>query len=158
MRRKQTTFQRSCGNVFADLELPDADALSTKARLGMVIAEIVEAGKLTQKEVAKKLEIAQPKVSALLNHKLAGFSVERLMSFVTALGYDVEIYTHQPGRVEKPGRIDVLPKGRSFSASVAHSDPPPEPASSWLRFPPGKYAAAMGIALSSPCRSLPRLG
>ena len=33
----------------------------------------------------------QPKVSALVYYQLAGFSVERLMEFIVALGCDVEI-------------------------------------------------------------------
>lgn len=37
------------------------------------------------------LGINQPKVSALVNYKLEGFSVERLMRFLLKLGHDVEI-------------------------------------------------------------------
>jgi len=39
----------------------------------------------------KLLGIPQPKVSALKNYHLDQFSVERLMVFLTALNYDVEI-------------------------------------------------------------------
>jgi predicted XRE-type DNA-binding protein len=81
----------SSGNVFADMGLPDADELDTKVRLGAAICRIVERRKLTQVEVAAALGINQPKVSALLHYKLEGFSVERLMRFLTALGHDVEI-------------------------------------------------------------------
>ena len=48
----------------------------------------------------------QPKVSALKNYKLDGFSVERLLGFVTALNCDVEIVI-RPRRVRKAGRITV---------------------------------------------------
>ena len=41
--------------------------------------------------ITNTLGIIQPKVSALLHYKLEGFSVERLMRFLTALGHDVEI-------------------------------------------------------------------
>jgi len=81
----------SSGNVFADMGLPDAVELDTKARLGAAICRIVERRKLTQIEVAACLGINQPKVSALLHYKLEGFSVERLLRFLTALGHDVEI-------------------------------------------------------------------
>jgi len=81
----------SSGNVFADMGLPDADELDTKVRLGAAICRIVERRKLAQIEVAAALGINQPKVSALLHYKLEGFSVERLMRFLTALGHDVEI-------------------------------------------------------------------
>jgi len=83
---------RSSGNVFADMGLPDAAELQTKARLCAAITQIVVREKMTQAEVAEKLGINQPKVSALLNYKLEGFSVERLMHFLVFLGLDVEIH------------------------------------------------------------------
>ncbi len=81
----------SSGNVFADMGLPDADELDTKVRLAATIIRIVERRDLTQAQVSEALDINQPKVSALLHYKLEGFSVERLMRFLTALGQDVEI-------------------------------------------------------------------
>ncbi len=82
---------RSSGNVFADLGLPDAVELDTKARLCAALNRIVERKRLTQAVVAAALGINQPKVSALLHYKLEGFSVERLMHFLVALGQDVQI-------------------------------------------------------------------
>lgn len=95
----------SSGNVFADMGLPDAAELDTKARLGAAINRIVERRGLSQAEIAATLEINQPKVSALLHYKLEGFSVERLMRFLVALGQDVEIV--------------VKAKPRSRSARIA---------------------------------------
>jgi predicted XRE-type DNA-binding protein len=82
---------RGSGNVFADLGLRDAAELHTKARLCAALNRIVERQQLTQSEIASVLGINQPKVSALLHYKLEGFSVERLMHFLVALGHDVEI-------------------------------------------------------------------
>jgi len=82
---------RSSGNVFADMRLPNAAELDTKARLGAALNLTVKRQRLTQAQVATALGINQPKVSALLNYKLEGFSVERLMYFLVALGQDVEI-------------------------------------------------------------------
>ncbi|MGD0345793.1 MAG: helix-turn-helix transcriptional regulator [Terracidiphilus sp.] len=90
-KRSREQIIPSSGNVFADMGLPDADELDTKVRLGAAICRIVERRKLAQIEVAAALGINQPKVSALLHYKLEGFSVERLMRFLTALGHDVEI-------------------------------------------------------------------
>ena len=104
-RVKTDRVIRSSGNVFADLRLPDAVELQTKARLCAAINRIVERQRLTQSEVATELGINQPKVSALLNYKLEGFSVERLMHFLVALGHDVEIL--------------VKPKPSSRSARIA---------------------------------------
>jgi len=82
---------KSSGNVFADMGLPDAAELDTKARHCAALNLIIEHQRLTQAEVATTLGINQPKVSALLHYKLEGYSVERLMHFLVALGQDVEI-------------------------------------------------------------------
>jgi predicted XRE-type DNA-binding protein len=96
----------SSRNVFADMNLPDAVELDTKARLGAAICRIVERRRLTQAEVAAALAINQPKVSALLNYKLEGFSVERLMRFLAVVGQDVEIVTKARPR-SRPARLAV---------------------------------------------------
>jgi predicted XRE-type DNA-binding protein len=90
----------SSGNVFADMGLPDAVELDTKARLGAALCRIVERRRLTQAQVAAALSVNQPKVSALLHYKLEGFSVERLMRFLVVLGQDIEIVirTKPPSR------------------------------------------------------------
>lgn len=83
--------QSSSGNVFADLGLANSDELLIKAELVRQISNLIDAKNLTQTEAAKLLGIDQPKVSALLNGKLSGFSTERLFRFLNALGSDVEI-------------------------------------------------------------------
>jgi len=96
----------SSRNIFADMNLPDAAELDTRARLGAAICRIVERRRHTQAEVAAALAINQPKVSALLNYKLEGFSVERLMRFLVVLGQDVEIVTKARPR-SRPARLAV---------------------------------------------------
>jgi predicted XRE-type DNA-binding protein len=86
----------SSGNVFADLELPDAAELDTKVRLAVAINRLLSTRRLTQAEAAAALSINQPKVSALKHYKLEGYSVERLMGFLTALGSDIEIRIRPP--------------------------------------------------------------
>ena len=98
----------SSGNVFADLGLPDAAELDTKVRLVVAINQSLAARKLTQASAAALLGVNQPKVSALKNFRIDGFSVERLMTFLTALGSDIEIRIKTPRRAtSKPGRILV---------------------------------------------------
>ena len=46
---------------------------------------------LTQAAAAEVLEVDQPKVSALMRGRLAGFSLDRLVRFLVLLGSDVEI-------------------------------------------------------------------
>ncbi len=82
---------QSSGNVFADLRLRNADEKQTKVRLAVAINRIIEQQHLSQTAAAGLLRINQPKISALANYRLDGFSMERLMNFLNALGRDVEI-------------------------------------------------------------------
>lgn len=100
-------IERTSGNVFADLGLPDAVELDTKVRLAVTINRKIEARRLTQTRVASVLGINQPKVSALKHYNLEGFSVERLIGFLTALGSDVEIRITARPRATTSGRIHV---------------------------------------------------
>src|SRR2546422_11511135 len=89
--KNKTNVVRSSGNVFADLGLPQADEKQAKVRLAVAINQIIADSNLSQTAAADRLEINQPKISALANYRLDGFSVERLMHFINALGRDVEI-------------------------------------------------------------------
>ena len=61
--------------------------------------------------VAAIMGIDQPKVSALLNGRLANFSSGSLMRFLAALGHDVDIIVRPtktgPQRIRR-GRIQAL--------------------------------------------------
>src|SRR5438132_857196 len=81
----------SSGNVFADLGLTNAAEKRTKVRLTVAINQVIEHRKLSQVSAARRLKVSQPKVSALANYQLEGFSVERLMNFLTALDRYAEI-------------------------------------------------------------------
>jgi predicted XRE-type DNA-binding protein len=104
---KTVEIVRGTGNVFADLGYPDAAERQTKLKLAYAINQIVAERRLTQAATAALLGINQPKVSALLNYKLAGFSVERLMTFLTALDRDVEIVIRKKPRSRPAARISV---------------------------------------------------
>jgi predicted XRE-type DNA-binding protein len=98
---------RSSGNVFADLGFADAGERQTKVRLAMAINDVLRRRGLSQGEAAELLGINQPKVSALSKYGLEGFSVERLMRFLTMLHQDVEIIIRNRARTRGPGRVIV---------------------------------------------------
>jgi len=106
-RIKKMDFEVSSGNVFADLGFPDAAELDIKVRLAVEIVRLIDARCLSQVAAAKVLKINQPKISALKHYKLDGFSVERLMSFLIALGQDVEIRIRPHGKSDPAPRIHV---------------------------------------------------
>src|SRR5215470_2906270 len=103
-----TAITRGTGNVFADLGYVDAEERQTKLRLAHAINGVIARRRLTQSAAAEKLAVNQPKVSALANYKLDGFSVERLMTFLTALDQDVEIVIKRKPRSRTTGRISVV--------------------------------------------------
>lgn len=108
-------MERSSGNVFTDLKLPDSAELDTKVRLGVEINRVLASRGLTQRDAARVLGINQPKVSSLKHYNLDGFSVERLMNFLTALGHDVEIRVKPRRAARALGRIIVAALGRIYS-------------------------------------------
>jgi predicted XRE-type DNA-binding protein len=99
--------EEGSGNVFADLGFPDSEERKTKVLLAIQIQRILEERRLTQAGAARILGVNQPKVSALVNGRLEGFSVERLMTFLTALGRDVQITVSPRRSVRAAGRIRV---------------------------------------------------
>ena len=105
--RNHEVVVRSSGNVFADLGLRDADEKQTKVRLAVAIKQIIQSRHLSQTSAAHLLDINQPKISALVNYRLNGFSVERLMHFLTALDRDVEIVIRKKPRSRRAARIVV---------------------------------------------------
>jgi predicted XRE-type DNA-binding protein len=103
----ETNITRATGNVFADLGLPDASERQTKTRLALAINRIIKDQGLKQIDTARLLGVPQPKVSALVNYRLDGFSVEKLMDYIVALGRDVEIIV-RPTRGNDAARVMVL--------------------------------------------------
>ena len=63
---KKKKIERGSGNVFADLEYPDAEAHLLKAELVTRIDQIIRQRGLKQVEAAKLLGLSQPDVSRLL--------------------------------------------------------------------------------------------
>ena len=79
------------GNVFADLDLPDAEKLKIKSGLVVEISKAIRRLKLTQKAAAQKMGIPQPKVSAMLHGDFSNLSERKLMDCLNRLGYDIKI-------------------------------------------------------------------
>jgi predicted XRE-type DNA-binding protein len=98
----------SSGNVFADLGFAEPEEELARAQLASRIQQIIKHRRLTQMAAAHLMGIDQPKVSALLNGRLANFSSARLMRLLTALGQDVEIVIKAKPRSRERGRIRVM--------------------------------------------------
>ncbi len=105
-RRKTITFEKSSGNVFADIGFAHPEREQLKAHLTLQIFRIIKNRGLTQVEAGALLGIKQPHVSALMRNRSGNFSVERLMDFLIALGHDVEI-TVKPTR-KSQGQVSIV--------------------------------------------------
>lgn len=90
-RSSKLKIEKSSGNVFADLKLPDSEEYIAKAELAYQINRLINQKGLTQHEAANLLGIDQPKVSALSRGNLTGFSIERLFKFLFSLNQDIKI-------------------------------------------------------------------
>lgn len=95
------------GNVFKDLGFKNPEEELTKARLASIINDIIEERELTQDQAGKILGVNQPKISALKNGRLKGFSIERLFSFLEKLDQHIEITITDKSKVKAKCSIEV---------------------------------------------------
>jgi predicted XRE-type DNA-binding protein len=104
--RRDERIERGSGNVYADLDRPDAEAQLLKAELVSRIDAIVRERRMTQADAAAALGLSQPDVSRLLRGNFRDYSMERLLRLLIALGQDVEIVIRKP-RARRRGRLKV---------------------------------------------------
>ena len=90
MKKKTIT---SSGNVFVDLGFDPSEAavLQMRANLMSDLRLYIEKHKLTQSEAAKRLGIAQSRVSDLVRGKWEKFSLEMLIMLEARLGRTVRV-------------------------------------------------------------------
>lgn len=90
MGRKITT---SSGNIFVDLGFDPAEATVLQMRANLIsdLRLYIENNKLTQSEAAKRLGIAQSRVSDLVRGKWEKFSLEMLITLEARLGRTVRV-------------------------------------------------------------------
>jgi len=104
--KPKISAEKSSGNIFADLGLANPEQEQLKARLTLQIYRIIKARNLTQAAAGKIIGVAQPQVSLLMRNRSGNFSVERLMTFLTALGHDVEVTVRPTRKVH--GEMSVV--------------------------------------------------
>ena len=85
------------GCIFEELGFSPEEAavLRLKTTLHTEILKVIEKRKLSQKEVAKILDIQQPHVSKLLKGDLERTTADRLTKYLRLLGRDVTVTTRK---------------------------------------------------------------
>jgi len=98
---------KSSGNVFRDLGFSEEKSaeLILKSSLLLALQETIKERGWKQVEAAARLGIDQAKVSKLLAGQMAGFSIERLVNFLSLLGQDVEVTVRQAPRGRRLGTV-----------------------------------------------------
>lgn len=101
-------IKKGSGNVYQDLELPNASEMQVKSQLAAKIGEIIKARHLTQIQASEILGLSQPKLSEMLRGKFRGISEAKMMECLSHLGRDVQIVVKSAPRSRKEGRIEVV--------------------------------------------------
>lgn len=104
---RKIDHEKSSGNVYLDIGLPEPVEAQAKAELARKLSSIIRHRHLSQTATAKLLGIDQPKVSRLLRGQLKEFSMTRLMGFMLRLDRDVEIRIKKHRSIRVPPRIVV---------------------------------------------------
>lgn len=111
--------EKSSGNVFADLGLPEPEVMLRKADLASAIVRVLKVRGLNQPQAAQILRIDQPKVSALIRGRLMGFSLERLIGYLSTLDQHVEITVSASPRPQRSSHIHST-RVHEHSRQVVH--------------------------------------
>jgi predicted XRE-type DNA-binding protein len=90
---KKIEAHRGSGNVFRDMGFSPAEAaeLTVKSSLIDAITETIGQRKLTQMKAAALCGTDQPTLSKVLRGRMESVTIDRLASWLTALGRTVEI-------------------------------------------------------------------
>jgi predicted XRE-type DNA-binding protein len=95
-------------NVFADIGVRDPEDSLVRARLAKEIAEIIRSKGLRQNEIAERLGVDQSKVSKLVRGRISGFTSDRLLRYLNALGCNVKIEVSRAEAVHTRGKVVVI--------------------------------------------------
>ena len=103
----RATVTKGSGNVFRDLGFSEekSSELILKSSLLQALQETIKDRGWKQVEAAARLGIDQAKVSKLLAGQMAGFSIERLVNFLSLLGQDVEVTVRKAPRGRQFGTV-----------------------------------------------------
>ena len=104
---QEIEYEVGSGNIFADLGIKNPEEALLKARVAGEIGRIIESRGLTQAEAARIVGITQPKMNDVLRGRLGGYSMERLLRMVNALGHDVELKISKRRRSHVPGVFKI---------------------------------------------------
>ena len=121
---KRATVTKGSGNIFRDLGFSEERSaeLILKSSLLQALQETIRERGWKQVEAAARLGIDQAKVSKLLAGQMAGFSIERLVHYLSVLGQDVEVTVRRAPRGQRYGTVLTKVSRRSSTLSVSRTE------------------------------------
>jgi len=103
---KTTATKDPTRNVWLQLGFPDAEEHYLKAELVFRLDKAIKVLSLTQRAAARRMGTTQPELSKILGGKFTEVSLERLIRFLTALGYHIEIKI-AAGKPTQAGEVTI---------------------------------------------------
>lgn len=93
MKKIDTHITESSGNVFLDLGFPphEAAVLLLRCELAEVLRQWISREGLTQAQAAKRLGVAQPRISEIVRNKVDKLSLDYLVGLCAKAGASVEV-------------------------------------------------------------------
>jgi predicted XRE-type DNA-binding protein len=107
MTKRKIEAYEGCGNIFADLDLPNPEERLLQAHIVAELHRLIKQRGLTRVKAAKLLGVSQLHLSHLLRGDFEDYSAERLMKMLTMFELDIAIVT-------KSHRIKAKPFGRTI--------------------------------------------
>ncbi len=101
-------IERGSGNVYADLNVPDADAMLLKAQLATKIGEIIQARGWSQQQAAEVLGMTQLTILNLLCGRFRGISEAKMLDCLVRLGHGVQIVIGPAHQTPNAGHVEVV--------------------------------------------------
>ncbi len=111
MNEEKIEIEKSSGNIFRDLEIPDPEEHLAKCRLVFIIDNIITKRQLRRSRAAKILGIRKSELSDLLDGLFCDFSMTDLFSMLEKLNHEIEIVVHRRS-------ADTLPTKSHISTSA----------------------------------------
>src|ERR1017187_6562745 len=104
------SFEKSSGSVFADIGFTPAEAAGLTAKSSLIIAikDMIGRGKRTQHAAARLCGTDQPTLSKVFRGRIESVTIDRLASWLNALGRDVEIIVKSSPGKRRRGRLSVI--------------------------------------------------
>jgi predicted XRE-type DNA-binding protein len=106
---RKISVRAGSDNIFRDLGFSEVEAQEAEAKSELIhaIAKTIAKQKLTQIEAAKRCHTDQPTLSKVLRGRMESVTIDKLASWLMALGRSVEIRVSL-AKPKAVGRLSVI--------------------------------------------------